>query len=159
MSVVFAGRHSGQMPKRKSTWGSSGDLVSMLNRSEHKDGRPAFRASFAGLRSSLNVLSEVKEVVTPAQSPTTGAFDRIEMHEVAPAGKRNGEKEVAFREPDDNEPDSETPGFREEDAFSIAPSTVTTILSVQSEGFSPFAVSEGEGQSPGQDYQSQTSRF
>ncbi|XP_076459203.1 chitin synthase chs-2-like [Babylonia areolata] len=123
--------------KRKFTWASSADTTSALMRrsdlSLPRDSRPTSRGSFAGHRSSLDILSEVKEVATPQTSPT-GLYERIEMQDVLRVGEEKAAERDSSKGPEDSEPNSETASFREEDVVSIPPSTATTVLSDREDG-------------------------
>ena len=140
------------LPKRKFTWASSADSTAVLMRRSAESGqargdsRPTSRASFAGRRSSLNILSEVKEVVTPpAQSPT-GLYERIELTDVLQVGGgrdrdrdthrgRDRDREEASagtgggtaKDPEGTEPNPETASFRDVE-LAPSPSTATTTV-------------------------------
>ncbi|KAK7111424.1 hypothetical protein V1264_011059 [Littorina saxatilis] len=129
------GRLSALLPKRKFTWASSADSTVLLRRSAAelmpRDSRPVSRASFGGRRSSLNILSEVKEVTTPLQSPT-GLYERIEMTDVfrvGDSGTGDEENGVSAKDSDETEPNSETASYRGMEEMSEQPITATTVLS------------------------------
>lgn len=133
------------LPRRKFTWASSADSTAvLLRRSEngqHKDSRPTSRASFAGRRSSLNILSEVKEVTTPLQSPS-GLYERIEMSDVLKlGGGRDGADGGALKDPEETEPNSETASFRDVEVTSATqPSTTSTVLPDKDDRFFSYDV-------------------
>ena len=131
-SFPVTGRLSTMLPKRKHTWATSADSYAVLMRhsdaSLPRDSRPASRASFAGRRSSLNILSEVKEVTTPLQSPT-GMYERIEMTDVLKVGETKGKD----RSGNTTEPNSESASLRDAEVVSMQASTATTVLSDRDE--------------------------
>lgn len=131
---MISGRYSALLPKRRHTTVSGGEMAGVvMRRHEGRDSRPASRASFAGRRSSLNILDELKEVATPLQSPTSpgdgSVYEKIELTDVLKVGGSSAAAANVVKDPEETEPNSETTSLRDSDLPSAHPSTATTLLS------------------------------
>lgn len=129
------------LPRRKQTWSTAADTeAARMRYSDYRDlSRPNSRASFGGLPTTpLNILSEVKEVPTPTQSPTNGnAYEKFEM--VTVHGNRSAHDATGLRDFIGGDHHMELKSFREADTESLNPSTVSTMLSGKEEGVYSFA--------------------